>query len=725
MAAGNDPQFFKTDISVSNGYWGIVSLVLFLFAVTQKSAKKESFQFLFFAVFALLSSLGEKCFLREFLYKYAPLMDRFQYPGIFRAFTIFGLLAFTGINFNTENIKQADRKKLVIIAALIIAVLLILIFRAVGKTEHFAYFNRESVFAKELFNATRFDNIIVQGVIQIFILSILIFSVLKIKQAKHISAVLLGLFIADGVISTQLSLQYTVISTHNPIEFSRYLKSSPKGFPVPELNPIGENSDKNAANAFTWMNNNVFPKKVTFDGLVSFKTDGYNFLADNYPDLLEAIKKEPVVYYSNDIRNDSLIENFKSNTVFISSDDFKKLKVVDFHAGQNDTLEITGFSPTKIEIKTKTEFSQLLVYQQNYYSGWEVFVDGNRQNLIMSNFTHMSVLVPAGVHTVCFEYKNPLIIIVFAFTSLIFMVLLFLSVKYFINGNPEKKVQVISVLVSLFVLFILVSCINRYFYQKNKTGLSDRIVEKTEQWRRDYKNEISILLSTKENELKNKVKADATVFINEKSNTDGLSNFLMNSRSRYFGFAWQGGIVGEDLFELMGSFYPGIIDKKVTNNSGYILLEKGPAVGSFIVERSFEPEEKGLWQKDYARILVDSVSGSHVYYYDEKEEFGFSAEFQVDKNLLSNRKITVLSDVMFSGKTEEALLVFTTERAGQMKIYQTLDISRFTKYSDKWGRAVFEIEITPELEAGDIIKFYFWNLKKVKFQVDNFRVKFR
>src|SRR5690606_9078897 len=222
-------------------------------------------------------------------------------------------------------------------------------------------------------------------------------------NTKYFTASLLFLMIADGIVSTQLSSHYTVLSKTDPVKFYNFLKSSPKGFPIPELNPIGENSDRNAANEFTWMNNNVFPKKITFDGLVSFKMDGYKFLSDNHPDLLEVIKKEPLIYFTGDIRENSLISDFQSKTVFLESADFKSLNEYNLRSVQNDSLEIFKFSPTKIEIKTSTEFPQLLIYQQNYYAGWKVYVDGNEQKLIKSNFTHMAVLVPTGEHFVRFE----------------------------------------------------------------------------------------------------------------------------------------------------------------------------------------------------------------------------------------------------------------------------------------------------------------------------------
>ena len=724
MAAGNDPQYFKTDVSFSNGYWGIISLALFLFVLTKKAVQKESYLILFFGLFALLASFGDQFFVRELLYKFAPLMDRFQYPGMFRAFFIFGFLAFTGINFKYSDFSFADRKRLILISASIITVLLILVFQANSRIENFAYFTDGQKFSEELFTATRFNNIVFQGIIQILFLSVLILVTWKIKTVKHFSAALLFLFVADGIVSTQLSAHYTVLSKHNPVEFYNYLKSSPKGFPIPNLNPVEENSDRNAANEFTWMNNNVFPKKVTFDGLVSFKTDGYRYLSDNHPDLLEVIKKEAVVYFSDDIRKDTFIIDFKPNTVFLQTSDYKKLTGKTLRSAKKDKLKISVFSPTQIEIKTSAEFPQLLIYQQNYYSGWKVFVDGSEQDLLKSNFTHMAVLVPAGEHTVRFEYSNPGIVLMFCFTSLIFLILIALLIKYYVFRTPERKKQVIILIVFGFFIFVLASGTNRYFYQKNKLGLTPIIAEKVEKWKLTYNNDIRILLSTKQKELTESVDADAICFINEKSNVAELSDFLMNSRSKYFAFAWQGGIIGDELFELIYSFYPEVIEQKIRNNSGFILTEKENDKQEYKFIRTFEPENTTDWVQNSARIKTDSVSGNHTYFYTKNDEFGTSVEFVADEYLFENDKITILADFKIEEKLTEVLLVFTTDRIGETKIYQVSKINQFAKTPDKWSRVVFELKITHEIQEGDNIKIYFWNNNKVNFEIDNLKIKF-
>ena len=210
MATGNDSSYFETDISMSNGYWGVICLILFLFSLTKKTKNTVSYLILFFGVFSLLASFGNQFFLRGFLYKFAPLMNMFQYPAIFRAFTIFSFLAFIGINLNLNNTNKADRNLLIMISGSIIVILLVLIGWGNNHLEEFAFFNANKTFTEELFNSTRFDNIVFQGIIQIGILLVFVFLIWKIRTVKLFSTALLFLFILDGVVATQLNIHYII-----------------------------------------------------------------------------------------------------------------------------------------------------------------------------------------------------------------------------------------------------------------------------------------------------------------------------------------------------------------------------------------------------------------------------------------------------------------------------------------------------------------------------------
>jgi len=95
-----------------------------------------------------------------------------------------------------------------------------------------------------------------------------------------------------------------------------------------------------------------------------------------------------------------------------------------------------------------------------------------------------------------------------------------------------------------------------------------------------------------------------------------------------------------------------------------------------------------------------------------------------DEYLFENDKITILADFKIEEKLTEVLLVFTTDRIGETKIYQVSKINQFAKTPDKWSRVVFELKITHEIQEGDNIKIYFWNNNKVNFEIDNLKIKF-
>ncbi len=723
MATSVDSQYFGTDPSMSNAYFGLLGLILFLFAITRKVRKREAYLIIGFGIFSLLASFGSQFPLRKVLYDYFPLMNMFQYPSIFRGFFIFSFLAFAGINLKSFKFGKADTKKLSFFSGVMFLLIFLLIIYSFGKIENFAFFQSGKNFTKELSAATRFDNIFLQGGIQLLVIMAFLLTIWKVKDIGKLSTFVLCLFIIDGIVSTQLNIRQTVISEVNPVAFYKYLKSSPKGFPVPELNPIGENTDKNSENDFVWMNDNVFPKKVTFDGKVSFKLDGYAYLADNHPDLLEAVKKEPLVYFSGDVRKNSEIKDFTSKTVFLSNDDLGKIKMNGLQQDNDSRIKITSFSPVKIEIKSITKYPQLLVYQQNYFTGWKAYVDGEKQDIMTSNFAHMAVSIPEGEHSVVFEFNNSLIKYIFCFSYLIFFGLIVLAIYYLIKKSQGKKKMILAYVILAVSVFVVGSFLNRYFYRKNKSGLTSTIVEKTKKWNADYAD-ITILLSTKDTMLMDLVPADLVLYVDENRNIDAFSNFLGQVESKYFSLAWLGGIINEDIRELLYSFYPQVLDKNIGFNSGIILLEKNESKIIYPISQNFEELGVDAWTKDFDRIETDSVSGNHSYFYSSSDEWGQSTEIIVDKKLKSLKRLTIISDVLFKENVDEALLVFSTERNGETDLYKVTDISEFVDETGKWGRVAFSVDVKRKLQKGDIIKIYFWNIRRIPFLIDNLKVKY-
>lgn len=67
-------------------------------------------------------------------------------------------------------------------------------------------------------------------------------------------------------------------------------------------------------------------------------------------------------------------------------------------------ITISEFTPTMITAEVKTNQTSLLTVLQNAYPGWQARVDDVRAQIIHSNISMMSVVVPGGNHTVQFEY---------------------------------------------------------------------------------------------------------------------------------------------------------------------------------------------------------------------------------------------------------------------------------------------------------------------------------
>jgi hypothetical protein len=265
--------------------------------------------------------------------------------------------------------------------------------------------------------------------------------------------------------------------------------------------------------------------------------------------------------------------------------------------------------------------------------------------------------------------------------------------------------------------------INRNLYNRNKSGLSPVIAEKAGEWKKQYGTQLNILLSSKQKELIEKVGANANCYINEQNNVAELSGFLMDIKTEYFAFAWQGSIIGDQLIELITSFYPEIVEQKTTNNSGIVLFRKSNTPENYDITKNFEPVDSPDWDQIAARTILDSVTGNHVYAFGENDQFGFTLDIQAENEWTGGEKITMLVDFRIDPPLQEVLLVFTTERNGKLQIYQTLPIDRFAKYPGKWSRAVFEFNNMSEIQDGDLIRTYIWNKNNAVVQVDNLRVK--
>jgi len=73
-------------------------------------------------------------------------------------------------------------------------------------------------------------------------------------------------------------------------------------------------------------------------------------------------------------------------------------------AAVNATVKITDYQPNTVTISTQSDQPFFLVLADGYDAGWRVLVDGQPRPLYQTNYVLRGVFMPAGAHTVRFEY---------------------------------------------------------------------------------------------------------------------------------------------------------------------------------------------------------------------------------------------------------------------------------------------------------------------------------
>ena len=70
------------------------------------------------------------------------------------------------------------------------------------------------------------------------------------------------------------------------------------------------------------------------------------------------------------------------------------------------TIVLESYFPNKLTYKSKTDSEQLAVFSEVYYQpGWKAMIDGKEVPHFRADWTLRAMLVPAGEHTIVFEFK--------------------------------------------------------------------------------------------------------------------------------------------------------------------------------------------------------------------------------------------------------------------------------------------------------------------------------
>lgn len=431
LVSAKDAQFFYTDISMSNLYFGILGVSALILGAFRKKEKKE-WIILIAGLFFLLASFGVYTPVRELLYQYVPLMNLFRFPSIFRLFALICLLISASYSLKYLIGKKNNSEgifKIVLLTFLFFYVFMIILALSKDSLINLKYFEFSNY--NSLINNLNFwESISLQSLISAILIIILLLFWKKYETKKY--RLLFYISLADILISAQLNTPVTVIY-HTPSSvLKKKMAILPEKFPVPQNKPAIYYSDSTGQIPPLWRNLSLLRKQPGFDGYNSFKMKGYAQLADE-PENFYPILKNNIVFFSDsysffsDTIHESNLFQSKSNHLFFSKALENKIPFKEFKSDSSAKAYIKIFKPNKIEIECITTQPQLLTLMQHDYPGWEVSIDGKPTEHFTTDYMFLTIPLPAGKHLVDFCFKNNKVFIGFLISaSALIMTMLFL-----------------------------------------------------------------------------------------------------------------------------------------------------------------------------------------------------------------------------------------------------------------------------------------------------------
>lgn len=458
----NGIDFYNTDPSMCNVYIGIIIVPFIILALIRSKTGIEKV-LLTFAFVCLLASFGAYTPVHKLLYNVFPFMNLFRFPSYFSLFSILILLLLGGkqLAFTLSSFVISKDKLVKIISVLIglLVVLLIVAFIKNNSASFFFFADYETIF--DFIRAANFyQNIILQVTIQLGVLIALLITIIKVSEKYRLTIIALFV-VVDMVAATQLNIAYVGFSQTSPKELHDYVATLPKGFPIPAMNTISENTEEIGQKHGLYRNTSGFHKRVSADVFNSFCFKNQVMMLDSLRPLYDSMLHNPLVYFSSEVYSETDLKQKKIKispaTVVLKDEDFKKIaKEIKPSVFEMLDLYIVSYQPDRIVVGASSQGTQLLTLLQNQYTGWKAYIDGKETEIFLSNYLTMSVVYPKGQHSVEFIYKNKPVIIGGIISYSVFAILMIVLSVIWIKENK-------SYLIVGLIWLVLVGSTAHYF----------------------------------------------------------------------------------------------------------------------------------------------------------------------------------------------------------------------------------------------------------------------
>jgi hypothetical protein len=407
FATVKNDAFYNTDPSMRNSYFSLVLFLFFLLACINKKNNWQKYLLVTGILFALLSAGG---IFKTFAYKFIPLIGYVRLNGEFRVFTLLCFIIVAAIELNKfinkKNIFAGKIKWIYYIIEIILLTCIIGgLYNSLNNKISIVY-NLNNIFQqntialklKALVDGVSFyDTFWIQGIIQLC----LWWTIKRCLKFENFN-LLKQIVVADMIIASLLNIPFTGVGKASVAEVQAILNQSPKGIPLPVLQPI-KNIDTISAEEKLMIGDwSMYNKQIGVKSEVA------------YPITLKNMR----AYFEN---NEQHPNNNFLQYPFVFIENVK----------ESSSLYIEKFSPTKIVVHVTADSSSQLILQQNYYPHWFYYIDHEKWEVEKAGINFMSAVAGKGTHTISFSFEPGRVkwaMLLSAILFLVYCVLLCISI---------------------------------------------------------------------------------------------------------------------------------------------------------------------------------------------------------------------------------------------------------------------------------------------------------
>lgn len=405
-------EFWGEYPMLNDVYFGILNFIIITYFLVrgkdQRYYKLSIFLFLSSLIF-LMISVATIFPMHYWIYKLVPFIDRFRFPSLFRIFFVFQFIVISlfAWQFLVENKHRI--KEFLIMCLIFLTMGVPFIFNqfiSIPIANIFSDFD-QTILAMNTATLVTIDMIILGVIIALFF---------SLRNKLLISTIVLILFTLDISLHVWIRSPRFVSSDKNPVEIQNALNAIQDTYPLPNQNI----SQGEAHNQFQpidglWLNTFAYYKYPVQTGSSPYSTEMYRLAL-----------------------NDGTFEKFSHQPLVFVLDRIDAFGEENVDSLLTDQIKFTDAGPNAFQLIVTEAKNKFLVFNHNFYPGWEFIQNGKESEKFMIHPNYMATKIISDSSEIKIQFNPKYIRELFylSVTTLI-LLLLFLLISRF-RQIPNK-----------------------------------------------------------------------------------------------------------------------------------------------------------------------------------------------------------------------------------------------------------------------------------------------